>query len=148
MNKLGDTGLTIVLLISLSLVALAVLWAALQSVLNAPNLSPDKLCAEMELDKPIEIENACYRFSSGEMEVLISRKKSDLPILNILFEIGESGSIKKWSCGLSCSQCSLLSQEEEKKYFFNVDESIVGQVLKLRVSHCYAEQVLITECVS
>jgi len=146
LNKKGLSNLIgIVFLISMSLAGLGIIFNAIAQI-PEQSLSPALECTEFQLNPPLEINEACYNFSSGDIELIIQRSVFDDSQINDLdFLVSLNNRIISLSCGLSCgNDCKILNSGETKKYFLTVDE--IPDEITMQINGCFIESSKISIC--
>lgn len=148
-NKKGLSGIVIsVLLILLSIAALAIVFLYLTNFLNKEaNLSPGVSCLQMQSSSPLEISSACFSSSNNEVQVSLKRSIQDLDINQIDFVLSSDNDSSSWCCGIpDCQECQVLEKGKSKTYFFDLSDLRNPIRAEISVSSCGLDSVEISQC--
>tara|TARA_Y100000310_G_scaffold331853_1_gene406241 strand:- start:1356 stop:1787 length:432 start_codon:yes stop_codon:yes gene_type:complete len=137
-NKKGLSNLVAtVLIILLSLTAIATLSTQIISLINSPSLSPETSCPVLASKNIIEIIKACYNTETSETEIILTRNNKNILISSLNFLLDE----ESFSCNNACGTCEILEQGTEK-YYFDKDATQVS----LFANNCLLTQKTIENC--
>jgi hypothetical protein len=138
MNKKAISDVIgIVLIITLSLVAIGLIWAYIS---NTIDLSPEVDCSLISLEKDIFIQRVCY-LNDNEVFLKLKRGVNWIDPRALLVKFVGSDVVKFKIDGSVCSdvrvfekeyhdRCALLDKAEEKVYVFDLSgEGLVDSVL-------------------
>jgi|TARA_Y100000310_G_C20584972_1_gene764914 hypothetical protein len=138
LNKKGLSNLIAsVLIILLSITAIATLSTQIFSLVNSPTLSPETSCPILLSKQPIQVIKTCYNTETSETEITLTRNNQNIKISQLSFLLDE----ESFSCGESCGTCQIL-QTGTEKYYFDKD----ANQLTLFVNNCFAIQKTIENC--
>jgi hypothetical protein len=133
----------IVLIISLSLIAVSLVFAYLKPLIL--DLSPEFDCTKAKLKQALKIESACYDPQTNDVVLEIERKFDKNIINRIDFSIQSlDNSNEKFYCGENCNGALLLNPGETKKYFF--ETSGIPSSISISVRGCFLDTSEIKQC--
>jgi len=103
MNKKALSNIVAnVLMIILIVVAMGILAANIFEIIKMPALSPENSCIQIQLDKIVKIERACYNQGTGNLEITLDS---------------------------NCENCEILSKGKTKTYYFSPNAKEVAIVI-------------------
>ncbi|NCN98933.1 hypothetical protein COU62_04175 [Candidatus Pacearchaeota archaeon CG10_big_fil_rev_8_21_14_0_10_35_219] len=119
-NKKGLAEvITVVLIITITLAAVAIFYASFMNPVN--QLSPAVDCATKAFSSAVTVEKACYNPTTEEIEVQLIRKLQNVEITQIKFTATNEQDSESWGCGsaYTCNFCKVISSGQTKTYFLN-----------------------------
>ena len=147
MNSRGFAAVVGAVLVMVVSMTLAILVGTLFVKGIGLSLSPAISCTRLQIDSPVEIQNACYDSQAQQIKVSLSRKFDSQDLVS--FSLSLTGSQNsKWSCSQSCGSCELLDSGATKEYKipttdFNAQET---NTLGLFVNDCALSSTQIAIC--
>ncbi len=126
MNKKALSNIVAnVLMIILIVVAMGILAANIFEIIKMPALSPENSCIQIQLDKIVKIERACYNQGTGNLEITLERKRSEISVNELKFILDGNS----WNCNSNCENCEILSKGKTKTYYFSPNAKEVAIVI-------------------
>jgi hypothetical protein len=145
MNKKGISNVVAtVVMIGISISAIAILFPIIQDAIRGPMLSPAVSCSDMTNFQPIKIRDICYN-TKEEIKIKLERTFDSIDIPSLTFSLSNNGKIRKWSCSENCNNCQILSPGETKYYYLTIRESISNAAVTLSAGECAIERQEITK---
>ena len=142
-KKALSTVVATLLMTLLAIIAITIVYFTIQSVINKAKYSPQVSCAELQLETPLNIISACYNTETNNIEVNIRRGYSKTEIETIGFIIHTAANYSEYSCGGFGCGCTIPSEGNMKKYFFNEQNP---EKIILKANNCILEEKQIKEC--
>ncbi len=146
-NKRGVTNIIVAgFLILVSVASISILWAIVSKLTDEAQLSPAFSCAEWQIEAPMNIDGACYRSSTNDLEITVSRNKDILDIYTLGLVVQLDDRKIQAECGESCGFCTILPPKSTKTYYIAIDSEELAQSALLSVNGCEFGQKSIAVC--
>lgn len=147
--KIGRKGmaniLAVLLLILLGIAAVILLGFYIYKTLNNPVLAPAFNCLELQLERKISLQGACYDSEKGDVVLNVRRLGDGLQVDRIYFVLGlEDGRRKRYCCGGECESCDILEDGSSEDYYLE-GEGLEREVA-LEVFGCEIDEKEIKSC--
>ncbi len=136
MNQHGLSDIiATVLIIALSSIAVSLLWSTIRSSIN---LAPSFDCAALQINQPIEVQQAEFNPQTGKVKLILQRKITDETKINeISFTIQNlDGSVGEFYCGQGCQQTTLPNLGETRVYYASVNENTIPVEVTFGINSC------------
>jgi hypothetical protein len=117
-----------VLITSLVVIAVALLATYLS---KSSDLSPEIDCLQSQINKNLEIKDACYNSNTGDVELKVSRNPNDKNIISeIEFTLTYSDEIpnSKFYCGGNCNNAQVPVPGKTETYLFSSKNTNLGEI--------------------
>jgi archaellum component FlaF (FlaF/FlaG flagellin family) len=146
MNKKALSGvIAVVLLISLSILAVGIISTYVIKSSKSVQLSPEYSCLDLKINEAIKIESACYNSNIKEIKTTIKRNINTDQISSIKFTHIAENKKEAWEVGGSCLNCKLPEQGESKLYNLAPSDFSSGELI-ISSSSCELDRIKIKEC--
>lgn len=139
---------TSVLLIVLAIAGVSILSVYVFNISsNAPSLSPQISCIEMQKTSALKLTSACFNKETNEIEAIffLSSEASSVSKADFILSTGtEDVSL---SCGKNvCSTCTLPSPGTSARYFFSPANADKINKVSISTNGCFMNSVAIKSC--
>jgi flagellin-like protein len=128
-----------VLLILIAVASIALVFGIFTNLTT--QLSPAFSCIDAQLSPLVQVSKACLN-ADGKIEATISRN-SDTEFSEMVFSSVSEASSISYSCGETCSACTILNPYETKTYYLDSTTLTSPQTLTLSVNDCLMQTVKI-----
>ena len=129
------------IIISISLLAIALIWNIFNNLAKEIKMSPEINCFDIKIQPPIKINSACYNSENKQIEIELKRNFNEIQINSISIS---SDSNSEWQCSSTCGNCIILNSGEIKTYFLN--EETQPKEIILQIEDCIIEIKNIGDC--
>lgn len=144
-NKKAISSLVIsILMIMLVTVIIVIFIGVLKNLLNQDILSSPEQCFEIQSNKLIRIEKACFNGLTDEVEVTISRR-DNYEIAYLLFSVKSGEKSETWTCNKDCKECEIL-EGGIKTYYISIENPEKPEFISLLIPDCEIETKKIEVC--
>ena len=134
-------------LVLLALLAVSILGAVINKVVNSAQLSPQMSCLEMKTSPPIEITKACYNSSSPNKDLQVTlKRKISTSIFSLDFIVSSASESSRWAVGGTCADSILLESGQTETYLIGPVSIAENIKISLEVDNCLLETEIIREC--
>lgn len=148
LDKRGISGTAAsVMLIFLALAMVGIFALGINRFVSSPNLSPGFSCLDLQLQKHLYLEIACYDSANSEIRAVVKRGLGDFNInsLNFVITFNDSSS-ESWRCNNGCENCAVLDIGKRKTYYFDVSNLGAPEEISLIADGCNTGRVKINRC--
>lgn len=143
-NQINKRGLseivTVVLILTLTILAVTILASVVIKIAKAPKLSPEYNCLDVKIKNLVTIESSCYNQNTQDIQVSLKRNLQNLEIKNIGFIINN----QEYICGNFCGNCNIVSNGNSETYY--IFQSERPEDIKIKINNCLISTKKITTC--
>ncbi len=148
MNKKAlSSVIAVVLLISISILAVGILSTYVIKSSKSIQLSPESSCLDLKINQALKIESVCYdsKLAIKEIKTTIRRNINTEQISSLSFTHIIENKRERWEVGGTCANCKLPEQGESKVYNLAPSDFEGGELI-LSTSSCELDRKEIKPC--
>lgn len=134
-------------IILIGLAAVALLGINVIKIVNNPQLGPQTFCTNLQISPPLSILDACYRASTGDLEIRTLRTNEATQLSDVTFAVSVANERLIWSCGNVCgSSCILQEPGDIKSYYLNINSPVNSVQISVYIGSCDVQTKEIITC--
>lgn len=144
MSSLKRRGLSSAVTMVISIALGLALAISLSTIITKPavTLAPKVACTQYAIESPLSITSACYRGSTGKVELTIDKPLTTQKIADLKFSfLTDAGEVIA-RCNSGCG-CTVPDNGQTKKYQFSLDKP---ESLTLSVDSCPIANIQLPDC--
>jgi hypothetical protein len=136
--------ITTVLIILGAILAMGLISVAITKLVKIPSLSPESSCLQLQIEKPIQINKACFNKEENKTQITLTRTVKESKINNLEFLLNYQTNANSWTCGNQCGNCIEPNIGQTKTYYFNTNEK--AEQVSIKINNCVIESKELANC--
>lgn len=137
-----------VLLIMVGMVAVGIIAMVIKQFAAMPQFSPQFSCIDIQTDRHIFLDSACFNQSANEVQIAVKRnlnEKFDITNLDFIMDF-DGKSSTSWTCNSGCGNCLTPELGNRKIYYFDVTMLGKPTTINLMANTCNLGKLQIKPC--
>jgi hypothetical protein len=144
-NKGISSVIATIVIIGISISAIAIVFPLIQQAIRGPMMSPTVTCSDFRTFTPLKMNEVCYT-GKNEVRIKLARTLADIEIPSLRFSMSNNGKIRNWECAQTCGNCAVLQGGETKFYYLDAREPMQSASVSLFAGECPIEIKEVTPC--
>ncbi len=143
-KKAVSSIISSVLLILIAIFSVTIISISINQLIQNPQLSPETSCPNLQTNRIIQIQQACYNQENKEAQITLSRISNQKYQFNQLKFSLDSENPQTFECSNQCGTCQILQPGIQKTYYLNSNQK--PESISIYADNCILETQQIDEC--